>query len=99
VSGDKNLLKVGQYRGIKIVPPAEFVDIQAQQERGRYPRCHLKHQNPHPDSSIFRHFSTNQLSIPDPETGFGARPLAAGLAQKRGETYLDDEGALTGRCP
>lgn len=35
VSGDKHLLKVGQYRGIRIVPPAEFVEIQAQQGRGR----------------------------------------------------------------
>ena len=35
VSGDKHLLKVGQYRGIKIVTLAEFVEIQAQQGRGR----------------------------------------------------------------
>jgi putative PIN family toxin of toxin-antitoxin system len=35
VSGDKHLLKVGQYQGFKIVPPAEFVEIQAQQSRGR----------------------------------------------------------------
>jgi putative PIN family toxin of toxin-antitoxin system len=35
VSGDKHLLRVGQYRGIKIVPPADFLEIQAQQARGR----------------------------------------------------------------
>jgi predicted nucleic acid-binding protein len=27
VSGDKHLLKLGQYQGVKIVPPAEFVEI------------------------------------------------------------------------
>jgi putative PIN family toxin of toxin-antitoxin system len=35
VSGDKHLLKVGQYQGFKIVPPAEFIEIQAQQGRNR----------------------------------------------------------------
>jgi uncharacterized protein len=35
VSGDKHLLKVGQYRGIKIVTPADFLEILAQQGRGR----------------------------------------------------------------
>jgi putative PIN family toxin of toxin-antitoxin system len=35
VSGDKHLLKIGQYRGIKIVTPADFVEIQAQHGRGR----------------------------------------------------------------
>ena len=35
VSGDKHLLKVRQYQGFKIVPPAEFIEIQAQQGRGR----------------------------------------------------------------
>jgi len=35
VSGDKHLLKVGQYQGFKIVPPEEFVEIQARQGRGR----------------------------------------------------------------
>ena len=29
VSGDKHLLKVGQYQGFKIVPPAAFIDTQA----------------------------------------------------------------------
>jgi len=28
VSGDKHLLKVGQYQGVRIVPPAEFVEIE-----------------------------------------------------------------------
>jgi predicted nucleic acid-binding protein len=35
VSGDKHLLKVGQYRGIKIVTSAEFLEIAAQHGRGR----------------------------------------------------------------
>jgi uncharacterized protein len=35
VSGDKHLLKVGNYKGFRIVSPAEFVDIQAQQGRER----------------------------------------------------------------
>lgn len=35
VSGDKHVLKVGQYQGFKIVPPAEFLEIQARQGRGR----------------------------------------------------------------
>jgi uncharacterized protein len=35
VSGDKHLLKIGQYQGVRIVPPAEFVEIQAQQGRKR----------------------------------------------------------------
>lgn len=35
VSGDKHLLKVGQYQGVKIVTPADFLVIQAQQGRGR----------------------------------------------------------------
>ena len=35
VSGDKHLLKVGKYQGVKIVPPAEFIEIMAQQGRQR----------------------------------------------------------------
>jgi predicted nucleic acid-binding protein len=35
VSGDKHLLKVGQYQRFKIVPPAEFIGIQSQQGRAR----------------------------------------------------------------
>ena len=35
VTGDNHLLKVGQYQGVKIVTPAEFIDIMAQQGRGR----------------------------------------------------------------
>lgn len=35
VSGDKHLLKIGQYQGVKIVTPADFVEIIAQQGRGR----------------------------------------------------------------
>ena len=30
VTGDKHLLKVGQYQSVKIVTPAEFIEIQAQ---------------------------------------------------------------------
>ena len=33
VSGDKHLLKVGRYQGFEIVPPAELIEIQAQQGR------------------------------------------------------------------
>jgi len=32
VSGDKHLLKVGQYRGVKIVTPADFIEVMT--ERG-----------------------------------------------------------------
>jgi uncharacterized protein len=35
VTGDKHLLKVGQYQGVKIVTPAEFIQIQAQHGGGR----------------------------------------------------------------
>jgi uncharacterized protein len=35
ISGDKHLLKVGQYQGVKIMAPAEFVGIAAQQARNR----------------------------------------------------------------
>lgn len=35
VSGDKHLLKLGQYQGVKIVTPADFLEIVAQQGRGR----------------------------------------------------------------
>ena len=35
VSGDKHLLKLGQYRGIKIITPADFVEIVTQQGRRR----------------------------------------------------------------
>jgi putative PIN family toxin of toxin-antitoxin system len=35
VSGDKHLLKIGQYQGFKIVPSAEFIEIQAQAGRKR----------------------------------------------------------------
>jgi putative PIN family toxin of toxin-antitoxin system len=35
VSGDKHLLKVGQYQGVKIVTPAEFVEMMAQRGRER----------------------------------------------------------------
>ena len=35
VSGDKHLLKLGQYQGIKIVSPADFIQMQGQNERGR----------------------------------------------------------------
>jgi uncharacterized protein len=35
VSGDKHLLKLGQYRGIKIVTPADFVEIAAQRGHRR----------------------------------------------------------------
>lgn len=35
VSGDKHLLKLGQYQGVKIVTPAQFVEMAAQQGRGR----------------------------------------------------------------
>lgn len=35
VSGDKHLLKIGQYQGVRIVPPAEFVEMLAQQEHRR----------------------------------------------------------------
>ena len=35
VSGDKHLLKVGQYQGVKIVTPADFVEIAANLGRGR----------------------------------------------------------------
>jgi uncharacterized protein len=35
VSGDKHLLKVGQYQGVKIVTPADFVEIAAKLGRGR----------------------------------------------------------------
>ena len=34
VTGDNHLLKLGQFAGISIVPPAAFLDIQLQQ-RGR----------------------------------------------------------------
>lgn len=33
ISGDKHLLKLGQYRGIKVVTPADFVEIATQQAR------------------------------------------------------------------
>jgi predicted nucleic acid-binding protein len=32
VSGDKHLLKVGQYQGVKIVTPADFIEVMT--ERG-----------------------------------------------------------------
>jgi putative PIN family toxin of toxin-antitoxin system len=35
VSGDKHLLKVGRYQGFKIVPPAEFLEIQAAEGQSR----------------------------------------------------------------
>jgi len=35
VSGDRHLLKVGQYQGVKIVTPADFIEIMAQQGRKR----------------------------------------------------------------
>ena len=35
VSGDNHLLKVRQYQGCKIVPPAEFLEIQSQVGRER----------------------------------------------------------------
>ena len=35
VSGDKHLLKLGQYQGIKIVLPADFIQMQGQHGRGR----------------------------------------------------------------
>jgi uncharacterized protein len=35
VTGDKHLLKVGQYRGVRIVPPADFIEIIVQQARRR----------------------------------------------------------------
>jgi len=35
ISGDKHLLKVGQYQGFKIVTPAEFIEIHAQHGRAR----------------------------------------------------------------
>lgn len=31
VSGDRHLLRIGQYQGVRIVPPAEFVEICADQ--------------------------------------------------------------------
>jgi uncharacterized protein len=35
VSGDKHLLKVGQYQGVKIVTPADFIEVIARQSRAR----------------------------------------------------------------
>jgi|ERR1700733_206818 putative PIN family toxin of toxin-antitoxin system len=35
VTGDKHLLKLGQFQGVKIVPPAEFVEIQKRQGQSR----------------------------------------------------------------
>ena len=35
VSGDKHLLKVGQFQGVRIIMPAEFVEMMTQPERGR----------------------------------------------------------------
>ena len=35
VSGDKHLLKLGQYQGIKIVSPADFIQMVGQHGRGR----------------------------------------------------------------
>lgn len=35
VSGDNHLLKLGQYQGVKIVTPAQFVEMMTQQGRGR----------------------------------------------------------------
>jgi putative PIN family toxin of toxin-antitoxin system len=35
VTGDNHLLGIGQFRGVKIVTPADFVEIMAQQGRGR----------------------------------------------------------------
>ena len=35
VTGDKHLLKVGQYRGVKIVTPADFIEVIAGQSRTR----------------------------------------------------------------
>ncbi|WP_429634742.1 putative toxin-antitoxin system toxin component, PIN family [Tunturiibacter psychrotolerans] len=35
VSGDKHLLKVGQFQGVRIITPAEFVEMMTQPERGR----------------------------------------------------------------
>jgi putative PIN family toxin of toxin-antitoxin system len=35
ISGDKHLLKLGKYGAVKIISPAEFVEIQAQQGQGR----------------------------------------------------------------
>jgi len=35
VTGDRHLLKLGQYAGTKIVGPADFLEIQAQTGRGR----------------------------------------------------------------
>jgi putative PIN family toxin of toxin-antitoxin system len=35
VTGDNHLLDIGQFRGVKIVTPAEFLEIIAQQGRGR----------------------------------------------------------------
>lgn len=34
VTGDKHLLKIGQYQGVKIVTPAEFMEIVTHQGRG-----------------------------------------------------------------
>lgn len=35
VTGDKHLLNIGQYQGVKIVTPAQFIDLLAQQGRVR----------------------------------------------------------------
>ena len=35
VTGDSHLLDIGQYQGVKIVTPAQFVEIMAQQGRRR----------------------------------------------------------------
>jgi uncharacterized protein len=35
VSGDKHLLKVGQYKGVKIVTPADFIEVIVGQSRTR----------------------------------------------------------------
>jgi uncharacterized protein len=34
VTGDNHLLKLGRFRNTKIVKPAAFLEIQAQEERG-----------------------------------------------------------------
>jgi putative PIN family toxin of toxin-antitoxin system len=35
VTGDNHLLDIGQFRGVKIMTPAQFVEMMAQQRRGR----------------------------------------------------------------
>ena len=35
VSGDKHLLKIGQYQGVRIVPPADFLRVIEKERHGR----------------------------------------------------------------